>query len=264
MRQRNRFFIFISVIALTFALLTYQGIEREEGISLPFTHPVYLLSGIYSHITGKVEDFFERYVFIIGKVDENRRLIERIRVIEQERNRYIEAEAENRRLRRLLALKTKNPHFVTAAEVIARDPGNWFHLLWIDKGLNDGIKKDMIAVSPDGLVGRVRDVLDERASIMLITDVNSAVAVRIQQSRVDGILEGRGDRMTFLKYIPRDVEVEQGQRVITSGLDGIYPEGILVGYINSIRKEGESFFQEITVRPAQDLNRVEEIAILRR
>jgi len=264
MRHRNRFFILISVIVLTFALLTYQGIRRQRGTSLPFTHPVYLLSEVWFNIIEGVEDLLKRYVFIIGKVDENRRLIERIRLLEQERIRYIEALKENRRLRRLLELRSKNPHFVTSAEVIARDPGNWFHLLWIDKGMNEGIRRDMIAVSPDGLVGRVRDVLDERASIMLITDVNSAVAVRIQRSRVDGILEGRGDGLTFLKYIPMDVKVEEGQRVITSGLDGIYPKGILVGYIDSVRRGAEGFFQDITVRPAQDLNRVEEVAILRR
>jgi rod shape-determining protein MreC len=264
MRFRNKFLIFIFFIVLTFALLTYQGIKRQKSISVPFAHPFYLLSEGYSAVVNKIGDFFERYIFVVGKVDENRKLLERIKILEQERNRYIEAENENRRLRRLLELKSQRPDFVGVAEVIARDPGNWFHLLWIDRGLNDGIRKGMIAVSPDGLVGMVRDVLDERASIMLITDVNSAVAVRIQPLRVDGILEGRGDNMTFLKYVSRDADVKQGQRVVTSGLDDIYPGGILVGYIEGIKKTDDGFFQEIVVRPAQDLNKVEEVAILKR
>jgi len=264
MRFRNKLLILIFVFVLTFALLTYQGIKRRGSATISFAHPLYLLSAGYFAVINRASNILDKYIFIIGKVDENKRLLERVRILEQERNRCIEAEKENKRLRRLLRLKSRRPDLVTVAEVIARDPGNWFHLLWINKGLKDGVKKNMIAVSPDGLVGIIRDALGKRASIMLITDVNSAVAVRIQPSRVDGILEGRGDSMTYLKYIPRNVNVEEGQRVITSGLDELYPEGILVGYIDSVRKGEEDFFYEITVRPVQDLNRVEEVAILRR
>lgn len=265
MRLRNKFLIFILVIILIFALLTYQGINREDRTSSGLlTYPLYLLSEGHSIVIEKVSDFFEKYIFIIGKVDENKRLLERIRRLEYERNRYIEVENENKRLRRLLELKSQRPDFITAAEVFARDPSNWFHLVWINKGSKQGISKGMVAVAPEGLVGVVHEVFDNKASIMLITDVNAAVAVRIQPLRVDGILEGRGDTMTFLKYVSRNADVRQGQRVITSGLDGIYPEGLLVGYIERVRKMGDEFFQDIIVKPAQDLNKVEEVAILRR
>ncbi len=264
MRLRNKFLTFILVIILIFALFTYQGIKRQKSVSGVLSYSFYLFLEGHSVVLKKLRGFFEKYIFVIGKVDENKRLLERIKILEQERNRYIEAENENKRLRMLLELKSQRHDFITAAEVLARDPGNWFHLLWIDKGLRDGIRKGMIAVAPDGLVGMVRDVFNDRASIMLITDVNSAVAVRIQDLRVDGILEGRGDNMIYLKYISRDAEAEHGQAVITSGLDEIYPEGILVGYIERVNKMDEEFFQDIIVRPAQDLNKVEEVAILRR
>ena len=122
----------------------------------------------------------------------------------------------------------------------------------------------MVAVTPLGPVGKVHRVFDNEASIILLTDVNSAVAVRLQSTRVGGILEGRGDGSCSLKYVSKTAEVEAGEKVVTSGLDGIFPEGILVGYVSEVKKEGGEMFQVIQVLPAQDLNAIEEVVILRR
>ncbi|GAB4538166.1 MAG: rod shape-determining protein MreC [Thermodesulfovibrionia bacterium] len=253
MLLKNRFLILVSFIIVVFALLTYQGINRGGYPFAIFQYPIHLMSIGESAGIKRINA-----IFGIGNRDEM------TGVLNQQRSRCTELEMENQRLRALLDLKSQRPDFVTTAEVFARDPGNWFHLLWIDKGSMDGVRKGMVAVTPNGVVGMVRDVLGNRASIMLITDINSAVAVRIQDIREEGILEGRGDNMTYLKYIPRDVEVGYGQAVITSGLDGIYPEGIIIGYVKGVRKTGSGFFQEIVVQPIQDLNRVEEVAIVRR
>lgn len=253
MYLRNKFLIFVSFIIVVFALLTYQGTKGEGYSFAPLQYPVHLISMGESTGIKTIKTLFG-----FGNRDGI------TPALNQQRSRCVELEMENQRLRMLLGLKSRRPDFITTAEVFARDPGNWFHLLWIDKGSMDGIRKGMVAVSPNGVVGMVRDVFGNRSSIMLITDANSAVAVRIQDIREEGILEGRGDNMTYLKYIPRDVEVTYGQPVITSGLDGIYPEGIIVGYVKAVRKMGSGFFQDIIVQPTQNLNRVEEVAILRR
>ena len=122
----------------------------------------------------------------------------------------------------------------------------------------------MVAVTSLGPVGRVHRVLKNGANIMLITDVSSAVAVRLQSSRTGGILEGRGDNVCYLKYVSKDVEVKTGERIVTSGLEGIYPRGLLVGYVTEVKSEGEEIFQLIEVTPAQDLNTLEEVAVLKR
>lgn len=153
---------------------------------------------------------------------------------------------------------------VAAAEVFARDPSNWFHILWINKGSDAGVEKDMVAVTPLGPVGRVHRVFDDGASLILLTDVNSAIAVRLQSTRERGILEGRGDGTCSLKYISKKAEVKAGENVVTSGLDGIFPEGLLVGHVSEVRKEEGEMFQVINVIPAQDLNTVEEVVILKR
>ncbi len=153
---------------------------------------------------------------------------------------------------------------ITTAEVFARDPSNWFYMLWINKGADDGVAKDMVAVTPLGPVGKVHRVFDHAASIILLTDVNSSVAVRLQDTRVSAILEGRGDGTCFLKYVSKRAEVKMGEIVVTSGLDGIYPEGLLVGHVSEVKKEGGELFQVIRVLPAQDLKTIEEVAILKK
>lgn len=266
MSTKKRFSIFIFFIFLIFAILTYQSVGSTSGTS-PFSFIAYPLKVIeqgISEIISGAGNFFKSYVFVVGREDENRKLKERINKMEQERNRYVEAVYENERLRRLLELKSQRADYVASAEIFARDPTNWFQVLWINKGSEDGIFKDMVAVTSSGLVGKIHRVFNERASVILITDVNSSVAARIQSSRIDGILEGRGGNRCFLKYIPQDVEVMVGEEVITSGLDGIYPDGLLIGYVKDVKKENGDFFQLIEVTVAQNLNTLEEVVILKR
>ncbi len=261
---KKKFSIFISFILLVFALLTYQSIKGGgRFIDLPL-YPLKLLERAGSAVAGGVKDIFNTYILIIGKEEENRLLRERLNRFEQEKNRYIETELENRRLRKILQLKSERPDYVTTADVFARDPTNWFQMLWIDKGSDDGIAKDMVAIASAGPAGKVQRVFGDTANVILITDVNSSVAVRLQSSRVAGILEGGGDNRCFLKYVSKDVDVKVGERVVTSGLEGIYPEGLLIGYVTQVNREGGEMFQLIEVAPAQDLNKVEEVAIFRR
>ncbi len=167
-------------------------------------------------------------------------------------------------MRRLFKLKSERTDYITAAEVFARDPTNWFQVLWINKGRDDGLSKNMITVTPIGVVGRIHRVLNNKANIILITDVNSSVAVRIQSSRIEGILEGRGDDKCYLKYIPWEADVKVGERVITSGLDEIFPKGLLIGYVTDVKRKKGELFQQLEVSPAQNLNAVEDVAILKR
>lgn len=256
---KKRPFILIICILLVFALLTYQSLKGESRFSNLAVYPLSLIMQADSAVISGVKNLLG-----IGKEDEDRRLLNNARRLASESSKYAAIESENSRLRALLDLKSKRTDTVTVAEVFARDPTNWFQILWINKGISDGISKDMTAVTDAGLVGRIYRTLGGKASIILLTDVNSAVAVRIQPFGIDGILEGRGTRDCFLKYIPQDVEIEVGLPVLTSGLDDIYPEGLLVGYITGIKKKSGEFFWDIEVKPAQDLNAVEEVVILRR
>jgi rod shape-determining protein MreC len=261
---KKKLYLFIVLIILVFVLLTYQSIKGKSGfLDFPL-YPLKILSKGGSAVINGVKNAVNTYILIVGKEEENRRLLYKISKFEQEKNRYIEIELENERLRKILQLTSKRPDYITTAKIFARDPTNWFQMLWINKGTSEGITKDMVAVTPVGPVGRVHRVFRNGGNIILITDINSSVAVRLQSSRIEGILEGKGDNTCYLDYVSNKVDVKVGERIITSGLEGIYPEGLLIGYVTNVKKEGEEVFQLIEVAPAQDLNKVEEVAIFKR
>lgn len=251
-------------ILFVFVLIRYQSI-KGEGRFLDFPiYPLQKLEQAGSSVINGITDLFNSYILIVGKEEENRKLLHQIKILEQKKNKYIETDFENERLRNILKLTSQRSDVVTTAEVFARDPSNWFNVLWINKGSGDGVAKDMVAVTPLGPVGKIHRILDDGASIILLTDVNSSVAVRLQITRAAGILEGRGDGTCSLKYVSKRTEVKTGEKVVTSGLDGIFPEGLLVGYVSEVSKEADEMFQMIRVLPIQELTTIEEVAILKR
>ncbi|MBI5663715.1 MAG: rod shape-determining protein MreC [Nitrospirae bacterium] len=255
---KKKIIFFVVFVLLIFGLLTYQSTRGERGVA---DFPIYPLK-VLERGASSIIDFFRSYIPFLGKGERDIRL--RLAECEGERTKYKEAAYENERLRAVLALKSERADFIAAAGVFARDPSNWFQIMWIDKGLESGIAKNMVAVTPLGPVGKVHRVLKDKAAIIQITDVNSSVAVRLQTSRLEGILEGRGDNRCYLKYISKDFEVAAGEDVITSGLDGIYPEGLLIGQVSEVDREGGEIFQLIVVVPSQDINKVEDVVILRK
>ena len=261
---KKKIIFFAVIIFLVFGLLTYQSIKGEgRFIDFPI-HPLRLLEKGMSSLKKSAKNLINSYVLIVGKEEENQKLLDKISGFEQEINKYIEAGKENERLRKILKMKSARPDYIASAEVFARDPTNWFQMLWINKGAKDGITRDMVVVTPVGPVGRIYRVFDEGAHVLLITNVNSSVAVRLQSSRVEGILEGRGDSGCYLKYISKDVDVKAGESIITSGLDGIYPPGLLIAHVSDTEIEGSEIFQQVEAMPAQDLNTVEEVVILKK
>ncbi len=261
---KKKLFLFALFLLLVFALISYQSIKgKSHFIDFPI-YPLRLLEQASSAVTKKINNIINTYILIIGKEAENKRLLREIEDHKAEKSRFSELERENERLRNILKLKSAKRTYIATADVIARDPTNWFQTFWINKGKSSGISKDMVAVTPTGPVGKVNRVFEEESSITLLTDVNSSVAGRLQSSRIEGVLEGRGGELCLLKYVSKEADVKPGDRIITSGLDGIYPKGLLLGYVTNIKKEEGEMFQVIEVSLAQDLFRVEEVTILKK
>ena len=122
----------------------------------------------------------------------------------------------------------------------------------------------MSAITQQGLAGKVSAVRNDYSDIMLLTDPNFSVAVRLQESRYEGVLTGTGLRYCVLKYVPSETPVKEGDIVITSGLDGIFPQGLPVGRVTKVRTEGIEFFQYIEVVPFQATWKIEEVLIVGR
>ncbi len=153
--------------------------------------------------------------------------------------------------------------FLTAS-VVARDPGNWFGTVTLNKGFRDGVEEKMTVLTPKGLVGRVISVSARTCEVLLITDPRSGVGALVQDTRTPGIIEGTSGAlgMTRMIHIPNDAPVEVGQAVMTSGLGIVFPKGIPVGEIADIRNESSGLFKSADIHPYTDLNRLEEVLIV--
>ena len=198
---------------------------------------------------------------------QNRRYREEIDRLQSLNVQLHELELENRDLRRLLGLRElAPPGSLLSANVIARDPMSMVQSLVIDRGSDDGVTMNHPIVSWRGVVGRVVEVHPRSSKVLLITDVNSGVSARMQDddSRATGITRGNGDGRLVLQYVPRTDTLRTGSVLITSGIGGTFPPGLVIGKILQIRQKDVEVFQEALVEPAVDMRNLERIYVLLR
>ncbi len=213
--------------------------------------------------TSWIREIERSYVTLSGYKAENEFLRKRIAELEMERNRLLEAEATNLRLQQLLEFRSHLASGGITASIIARSASSWFQSSLLDKGSDDGVRKGMAVVTPLGAVGQVVAVTARTAKILLLTDPNSGVDVLLQRTRARGIVSGSLDNGTILKYVKRSEDVQVGDRLITSGVDGIFPKGVLVGTVTKVRKQTLGLFQFIEVIPAVAISRTEEVLVVK-
>ncbi len=149
-----------------------------------------------------------------------------------------------------------------AAAVIGRDPSPFLHYVIINRGSNDGILRGMPVVTNQGLVGRVDAVIADAARVQLITDPASNVNVRLENAETDASLVGSVTGDLELELIPQETNVEAGDLVLTSGLGGGYPPDLIVGQVINIRARDFDLFQQATVQPVVDFNRLQIILVI--
>ena len=165
-------------------------------------------------------------------------------------------------LRQLLELRERAQLDTAAAEVIAGAASVDFKTVTIDKGTSDQLATDMAVISPAGVVGRVILPSRRASKVQLLIDLNAAAGALIERTRVQGVVVGAGSGMLRMRYVPGTADVKTGDLVVTSGIDGIYPKGFVIGTIDNVSGTGGEY-HEITVRPAVDFARIEEVLIVR-
>jgi rod shape-determining protein MreC len=212
--------------------------------------------------TGWIQDLHGSYLTLAAFKAENERLSKRIQALEVERNKWLEAEATNWRLQQLLEFRSHLPVGSVTASIIANSASTWFQSCLLDKGSDDRVRKGMAVVTPLGVVGQVVSVTARSAKVLLISDPNSGVDVLVQRTRARGIVSGSLENGPVLKYVKRSEDIQVGDRVITSGLDGIFPKGMMVGTVIKARKQNLGLFQYIEVMPAVTSARAEEVMVV--
>ena len=217
--------------------------------------------------SGKISDFWERYIYLMGVREENEALKERLDSMSLELARYKEEASEVKRLRAMLSLPAPQPWDVAGARVVARRMGPHAPLdtILVDQGFEAGFGENSPVVTHQGVVGRVLRTGPHSATVLLIKDRNSSLAVISQASRITGMLKGQGvDKPLQLMYVPHNVPIRRGEVLVTSGLGGIFPKGMPVARITSVESVGTSLFQTIEAESLVDAQRLEEVMLLKR
>ncbi len=215
---------------------------------------------------GKISDFVAFPVRLYKVSEHNRQLEQQVVELKEKLSRYNEIRAENIRLKEQLAFKTSlvGQLKTESAEVIGREADNWFSIAIINKGFASGIRQDMVVITPAGLVGRVTNVTDHTAEVLLITDPRSGVGCLVQENRAPGIVEGvAGGRGTVnMVNILSDLAPKKGNRVVTSGYGSVFPKGIPVGTVQVTRKEESGMFKTAVLETFVDFNRLEDVLVI--
>ena len=204
----------------------------------------------------------ERYVFLIQVRNENEKLRRRVLELERKNAELAEMAIANERLRRFLNFKERIPEPTLPAELIGEDASSWFRTITVNKGNIDGVRKGMVVVAASGLVGHVIDTSRDVSKVLLITDYNSSIDVICQTSRARGIVQGKKGELCDLNYVSRRDEVSPGERLVTSGLGGRFPKGLIVGRVTRVEKKPYGVFQKVEVTPAVDFKRLEEVFLI--
>jgi rod shape-determining protein MreC len=264
---RNKKTLLILALLVAAFTLFAKGIEQKKRPSF-FDRIVLTLFSFPLSITNKginaVSNTWNHYFFLVGLHDENIALKKRVSALSIDSQLLQEQADENKRLRDLLVFRKKFEHTMLPAEIIGRDPSGWFKTILIDKGSKDGIAKDTGVITPDGVVGRVIEVGLNSAKVLLLSDVNCYVDAVVKRTRTHGMVVGRGENMCTLAYMLKTEDVALGDVIISSGINTIYPRGIIIGTVTKINRDRSGFFQSIEVQPAVDFSKLHEVLIVLR
>jgi rod shape-determining protein MreC len=206
-------------------------------------------------------NLWHNYFFLRGVRAENRQLKEEIEQMRLEQVRLSEDAAQARRLQTLLGFKEQYIAKTVPAQVIGSSGSDLSRSVYIDKGSNDGVAPDMAVITANGIVGKVLRVYASTSLVLMINDQTSGVGAMLEKSRLQGVLRGTPNGEVILERIMSDEQVAPGETVLSSGGDQIFPKGLPVGTVSRVN-QGQELFLNIQVKPAADLNRLEEVLVV--
>ncbi len=216
---------------------------------------------VASGAMGETRSLWQNYAALRQISRENDELKQRLSQMEVALQRERALAQQTRGLQQMLDLKAQTPFATTPAVVIASGASPDFRTMTLDKGSNQGLATDMAVIAPAGVVGRVILPTARAAKVQLIIDRNAAAAGLVERSRAQGVAVGTGSDRMRLEYVSGTADLKVGDRIVTSGMDGIYPKGFVIGQIESIeRSAGE--FSNVVVVPAVNLSALETVLVV--
>jgi rod shape-determining protein MreC len=261
-RRRTR--SLLVAVVLGHVLLISGQVATPGGPSLLRTTVVAVVTEFQEFswlVAGAIHSVWDGYAALRGVRDENARLAREITDLRVQLQQARANAAGAGDMRALLGLRPHLPWKTTGAEVVAGSLSPDYRAITIDKGLGDGVRRDMPVINSAGVLGRVALPAGNTATVQLIIDRSAAVAVRIDSSRTEGIALGNGDGTLRLEYLSATAEVAEGDTVVTAGIDGIYPQGLGVGRVERVERAGPAY-RKVSVRPFADFSRLETVLVL--
>lgn len=255
------FFLVIGI----FVLLSPEIKDKPQYyfFEKPFAFSIYSIQSVFGFISGGISSVWNNYIDLVHVKMENQSLIQENKMLRNESLSLKEKAIAADRLMKLLNLKDTINNEYVIANVIAKDPSNWSGVVVINKGSNDGIMPNMGVITADGVVGRIVKTTPGYSRVLLLSDRSSAIAGLIQSTRDEGIVAGRAGGALRLNYIMITSDVRKGDLVLTSGTDGVFPEGIVIGSISNIKSPKNAMFHTIELLPNVNLLKVREVMVLK-
>jgi rod shape-determining protein MreC len=256
-------YLFLGMV-LAHILLISSQVNARSGVSVLEAMTFGVFSELQRSISSGVStvaDIWGNYAGLRDVKAQNEQLVRQLheaQIAVQEQRALAD---RTRSLEQLLELRDRSDLHTTAAEIIAAGASPDFRTVTVDKGKRDGIGADMAVISPAGVVGRVVMPTPRAAKVQLLVDRNAAAGALIERSRAQGVVIGAGEDRLTLEYVSEVADVTAGDIVVTSGIDGIYPKGYVIGRVESVDKSGGAY-KKISVTPAVDFRSLEEVLIV--
>jgi len=256
----------VSLILITLALVL-TGYSARSPLSVSRATRVFdwtygPLRATFSAAFGGIASVFTDYRELVSIRSEYGELQSRTRVLEDEREHATELVQENERLRKLLNATEGQKLKRIAVRVNGYRHSGWFHTISLAGGAAVGIAPNSAVVTHDGVVGQVISVGDAFSRVLLLTDHTSSIDALVQSSRARGVVEGVSEKLLNLRFASATDAIQVGDRIITSGFDGIFPPGLLIGRVSATDSETGVLFQSVSVLPAVNVNALEEVIVL--
>jgi rod shape-determining protein MreC len=215
------------------------------------------------HATGKgLRGVWTNYVDLIHTRKQNKELKAELDQLRLEEESLAEDARQGQRLQALLGFKEKYVYQTVPAQVIGTSGTEQSHVLLIDKGSQDGIKSDMPVITPDGIVGKTRDVFRHTSQVLEVSDATSGAGVILEKTRIRGVLRGDAWGQPEIVNVSPDERIQPGETVLTSGGDAIYPRGLAVGVVDRVVPQPEGTLVNVLVKPSANLSRLEEVLVI--
>lgn len=249
---------FIGLFMLMSETHSNEGTSRFQSVVQTLTYP---LQASVNSVASTFKNLWYSYISLIDVNEENKLLRQQLLDMEEKMNQHIENSVQFLRLRDQLLFASKKITEKIFAEIIGESADNNHDISLINRGSNQLVQRNYVVLRKEGLVGRIQSVSPFQSSVQLITDHRSRVSALIQRNRIRGLIYGTHEGLE-MRQINQHANIKIGDRIISSGLGGLYPKGLLIGWVKEIRRQKHELFKTAILDSAVDFNQIEEVFVI--